>query len=113
MKGKISVPQRGARKQLLETEGLELEKMRFFSGADPARPTLFAGKHIVAGNVETRVIGEGSWRDVYEQARACIEKAKYAPGGYVLMAGCDIPPSAPPYNIYALKKAVVDFGFYD
>ena len=74
---------------------------------------IFGDKHIVAGNVETRVIGEGTWQDVYEQARICIDKAKYAPGGYVLMAGCDIPPSAPPYNIYALKKAVMDFGFYD
>lgn len=74
---------------------------------------VFGDKHIVAGNVETRVIAEGTWRDVYERARACIEKAKYAPGGYVLMAGCDIPPSSPPYNIYALKKAAMDHGFYD
>ena len=74
---------------------------------------IFGDKHIVAGNVETRAIGEGTWRDVYEQAKTCIEKAKYASGGYVLMAGCDIPPSVPPYNIYALKKAVMDFGFYD
>jgi hypothetical protein len=29
------------------------------------------------------------------------------------MPGCDIPPSSPPYNTYALKKAVMDFGFYD
>jgi uroporphyrinogen decarboxylase len=74
---------------------------------------IFGDKHIVAGNVETRVIGEGTWQAVYEQARVCIQKAKYAPGGYVLTAGCDIPPFSPPYNIYALKKAVMDFGFYD
>ena len=73
----------------------------------------FGDEHIVAGNVETRVIGEGTWQDVYERSTACIEKAKYAPGGYVLMAGCDIPPSSPTYNIYALKKAVMDFGFYE
>jgi uroporphyrinogen decarboxylase len=74
---------------------------------------VFGEKHIVAGNVEPRLIAEGTWLDVYESARACIDQAKYAYGGYILMAGCDIPPSSPPYNIYALKKAVMDFGFYD
>ena len=74
---------------------------------------IFGDKHIVAGNVETRLMAEGTWQDVYQQAKTCIDKAKYAPGGYVLMAGCDIPPSSPLYNIYALKKAVMDFGFYD
>ena len=39
------------RKQMLETEGLELKTLRYFSGANPLRPTLFAGKHIVAGNL--------------------------------------------------------------
>lgn len=39
------------RKQLLETEGLDYKKWRSFSGSNPVRPTLFAGKHIVAGNV--------------------------------------------------------------
>jgi uroporphyrinogen decarboxylase len=73
----------------------------------------FGDRHAVAGNVETRVIGEGTWREVYQQAGECLEKAKDAPGGYVLMAGCDIPPSSPPYNMYALKKAVLDYGFYD
>jgi uroporphyrinogen decarboxylase len=74
---------------------------------------IFGDKHIIAGNVEPRVIREGTWQDVYELARICIEKAKYAPRGYMLMAGCDVPPQAPPYNIYTLKKAVMDYGFYD
>jgi uroporphyrinogen decarboxylase len=88
--------------------------LSFGEEVDLARAVeIFGDKHIVAGNVETRVIGEGTWQGVYERARACIEKAKYAPGGYVLMAGCDIPPSSPPFNIYALKKAVMDFGFYE
>jgi uroporphyrinogen decarboxylase len=67
----------------------------------------------VAGNVEPKLIAEGTWQEVYQRAKACIEKAKDAPGGYMLMSGCDIPPASPPYNIYALKKAVMDFGFYD
>jgi uroporphyrinogen decarboxylase len=88
--------------------------LSFGHEVDPTRAMeVFGERHIVAGNVEPRLIAEGTWLDVYESARACIDKAKYAPGGYVLMAGCDIPPSSPPFNIYALKKAVMDFGFYD
>ncbi|HJX37458.1 MAG TPA: uroporphyrinogen decarboxylase family protein [Anaerolineae bacterium] len=68
---------------------------------------------VVAGNVEPRVIQEGTWQEVYELAKTCIERAKYHPRGYMLMAGCDVPPQAPVFNIYALKKAVMDFGFYD
>jgi uroporphyrinogen decarboxylase len=74
---------------------------------------MFGDQHIIAGNVEPQVIQNGTWQDVYELAKACIEKAKDAPGGYILMAGCDVPPQAPVFNIYALKKAVMDFGFYD
>ena len=72
----------------------------------------FGDKHVVAGNIEPRLIREGTWQQVYESARLCLEKAKDAPGGYILMPGCDIPPFSPPYNIYALKKAVMDYGFY-
>ncbi|MEW5945850.1 MAG: NAD(P)-binding protein [bacterium] len=38
-------------RQLRETEGIEIKKWRFYSGANPLRPTLFAGKHVVAGNL--------------------------------------------------------------
>jgi uroporphyrinogen decarboxylase len=74
---------------------------------------ILGDSHAVAGNVETRTIGEGTWRDVYERATLCLSQAKYARGGYILMAGCDVPPFSPPYNMYALKKAVMDHGFYD
>jgi uroporphyrinogen decarboxylase len=88
--------------------------LSFGDGVDLTRAMeVFGEKHTVAGNVEPRLIAEGTWLDVYESARTCIDKAKFAPGGYVLMPGCDIPPSSPPYNIHALKKAVMDFGFYD
>jgi uroporphyrinogen decarboxylase len=74
---------------------------------------IFGDRHVVAGNIEPQLIVEGTWQEVYQRAKACIERAKDAPGGYILMPGCDIPPFSPPYNIYALKKAVIDFGFYD
>jgi uroporphyrinogen decarboxylase len=74
---------------------------------------MFGDKHIIMGNVEPRVIQEGTWQEVYELTKQCIEKAKYAPSGYILMSGCDVPVMAPPYNLYMMKKAVMDFGFYD
>jgi uroporphyrinogen decarboxylase len=74
---------------------------------------LFGDKHIVAGNVEPQVIQNGTNQQVYELCKVCIEKAKYAPNGYILMAGCEVPVQAPPYNFYVMKKAVMDHGFYD
>jgi uroporphyrinogen decarboxylase len=74
---------------------------------------VFGDQHIVAGNVEPQVIQNGTNQQVYELCRICIEKAKDAPKGYVLMAGCEVPVQAPPYNIYVMKKAVMDHGFYD
>ena len=46
-------------------------------------------------------------------ARFCREvKTKLTPGGYVLMAGCDVPPQAPPVNVFQLVKAAREFGRY-
>ena len=74
---------------------------------------IFGDQHVILGNVEPRVIQEGTWQEVYELSKQCIEKGKFAPSGYILMAGCDVPVMAPPYNLYVMKKAVMDFGFYD
>ena len=38
--------------------------------------------------------------------------AKDHEGGYVLMAGCDVPPLAPPVNVFQLVKAAREFGRY-
>jgi uroporphyrinogen decarboxylase len=67
---------------------------------------------IIAGNVDPTLIQEGKPEEVLEQARECIEMAKYHPGGYVLMSGCDVPPQAPPVNVFQLVKASREFGRY-
>jgi len=36
-----------------------------------------------------------------------------APSDYRLMAGCEVLVHAPPYNLYVMKKAIMDCGFYD
>ena len=73
----------------------------------------FGDRCIIAGNVNPTVIQTGTAQQVYEASKQCIEKGKDAPLGYILAAGCDIPPLAPPYNLYAMIKAVKDFGWYE
>ena len=67
---------------------------------------------IIAGNVDPTLIQEGKPEEVLAQARECIETAKNHAGGYVLMAGCDLPPHAPPVNVFQLVKAAREFGRY-
>ena len=73
----------------------------------------FGDNYIIAGNVEPQLIQNGTPQQVYEATRQCIEKGKYAPRGYILTPGCELPPMAPPYNMYMMKKAVNDLGWYD
>ncbi|MCD6231354.1 uroporphyrinogen decarboxylase family protein [Candidatus Aerophobetes bacterium] len=73
----------------------------------------FGNTCIIAGNVEPAIIQSGPPQKVYELCRECIGKGKYAPRGFMLMPGCEIPPMSPPYNVYMMRKAVEDFGRYN
>lgn len=73
----------------------------------------FGDSCIIAGNVNTSVIQTGTPQQVYELCQQCLEKGKQAPRGYMLMADCDMPAKAPPYNVYIMRKAVDDFGWYE
>ena len=76
-----------------------------------------AGRHfpkdIIYGNIEPAMIQTGTPEQVYELCRVAIEKGKKAPGGFMLGPGCGLPVAAPPVNIYAMTKAVHDFGWYE
>jgi uroporphyrinogen decarboxylase len=67
---------------------------------------------IIAGNVDPTLVQEGTADEVLRQARQCIEAAKHHPGGFILMPGCELPPQAPPVNVYQLVKAAREFGRY-
>jgi uroporphyrinogen decarboxylase len=69
-------------------------------------------KDIIMGNVETTVIQTGPAERVYELSRACIEKGKKYGCSFVLSPGCELPPNAPPYHVWMMRKAVNDFGWY-
>ena len=73
----------------------------------------FGDDCVIAGNIEPQVIQNGTPQDVYELSKRCIQKAKDAPKGFILMPGCELPPMAPPYNVYMMMKAANDFGQYD
>ena len=71
----------------------------------------FGDKCIIVGNVEPRIILTESPETVYEVSRQCIEKGKHAPRGFILGSGCELPPMAPPGNVWAMRKAINDFGW--
>jgi uroporphyrinogen decarboxylase len=73
---------------------------------------MFGDEHIIAGNVEPRVIQNGSGQEVYDLTVETLKKGMKA-RRYLLMSGCDIPVEAPPYNIYMMMKALRDHGFYN
>jgi len=73
----------------------------------------FGDKYVIAGNVGTSVMQNGARRELYEVCRQCVEKAKHAPRGYILMPGCEVPVMTPSHNLYVMRKAVDDWGWYE
>jgi uroporphyrinogen decarboxylase len=69
--------------------------------------------HIIMGNIEPPLVQSGSAEDVYRQAKVCMEKGRRAKRGFILAPGCELPPKAPPYNVWMMMKAVDDFGWYE
>jgi uroporphyrinogen decarboxylase len=69
-------------------------------------------RDIIYGNIEPAVIMTATAEKVYEIARGTIEKGKKLPGGFILSAGCELPVASPPANVFAITKAVNDFGWY-
>ncbi|HSR49034.1 MAG TPA: uroporphyrinogen decarboxylase family protein [Anaerolineales bacterium] len=66
---------------------------------------LFGGKTCLAGNVDpVKVLDRGGMRDVETSSFACLDAAA-AGGGFMLMPGCDIPPTVPVDNVVAFINA--------
>jgi len=70
-------------------------------------------KAIIAGNIEPNILQTGPPQQVYRLCKEIIEAGKKAPRGFMLMSGCETPPETPPYNVYLMRKAIDDFGWYD
>ena len=69
--------------------------------------------HITFGNLEPALLQVGTPEQVYEASKELILKGKKIPGGYFFSAGCEMPPKAPSYNVWAMTKAINDFGWYE
>jgi uroporphyrinogen decarboxylase len=67
---------------------------------------------VIMGNVEPAVIQTGTPEEVYELSRICIEKGKKHRAGFILAPGCELAGKAPPYNLWMMRKAIDDFGWY-
>jgi uroporphyrinogen decarboxylase len=72
----------------------------------------FGDTCVIAGNIEPALIQVAGHEEVYEHCIRAVTKGKKTPRGFILMPGCGLPPKAPPYNVYMLKKAVADIGWY-
>lgn len=73
----------------------------------------FGHEHIILGNIEPRLIQDGTPQEVFDVCAEAIKIGKTSPRGYVLMAGCETPVQAPPYNLFTMRKAVEEHGYYD
>lgn len=72
----------------------------------------FKHQHIIAGNVSTTILNLGTYEEVYEEARRCIEEGKDLPGGFMLQSACGLPVLTPPLNVHAMVKAAKELGKY-
>ncbi len=77
--------------------------------ADAAR---FFPKDILFGNIDPVVIQTASPEQVYTLSREVIEAGKHAAAGFILGPGCGLPVKAPPVNVWAMTRAVNDYGWY-
>jgi uroporphyrinogen decarboxylase len=68
---------------------------------------------IILGNLDPTIIQTATPQQVYEATKEVVLKGKKCPGGFAFSPGCELPPMAPPLNVWLMTKAVHDFGWYD
>jgi uroporphyrinogen decarboxylase len=66
------------------------------------------GKVAVAGNVNPVLLKDATPEEITQAAKQCIRQAGQA-ANYILMPGCDIPPSVPLGNVQAFLSAGREF----
>ncbi len=69
-------------------------------------------RDIIYGNIEPSFIQTGSLQAVYDMARDIVQKGKRLDNGFVMGTGCGLPATCPPAKVFAVSKAVRDFGTY-
>lgn len=70
---------------------------------------ILRGRSCLAGNVDpVRVLLQGTPADVEAACRDCLAEGA-AGGGFILMPGCDIPPSVPEENLRVFLRTVESY----
>lgn len=65
-------------------------------------------RNVIIGNIDPMAYLSETPEHVYGLCRNAIEKGKSAPRGFMLSSGCEIPPDAPHYHVYMMRKAIKD-----
>jgi uroporphyrinogen decarboxylase len=73
----------------------------------------FGHKNAIAGNVHPVLIQTATPQDVFNATKEVLQIGRQLEKGFVLMGGCEIPPTVPPINIHYMMKAVEEYGWYD
>ncbi|MBC7121267.1 MAG: uroporphyrinogen decarboxylase family protein [Candidatus Methanosuratus sp.] len=71
------------------------------------------GKHdVLMGNVDPPSFQFKDFDEIVALCKDNIERGIKNPSGYILGVGCELPPLAPPINVYAIMKAAREYGSY-
>lgn len=73
---------------------------------------LLGEEYILAGNIDTALLAQGSFEEVYAETKRCLSAGMKHRGGFILMPACELPPETPLENIKAVEQAICDHGFY-
>jgi len=96
------------RLDLIEKIGVDIMSLDYKVDLSAARDA-FAGKIAFSGNLNpVNIVHSGTPEDIVRETIIGIEKAG-ASGSYIVMPGCDIPPSTPIENLRLISKTVREY----
>ena len=94
---------------------MELPKHSGFFHLDqadlPRVRDIVGDKFCLMGNLQPAITAGASPGKVYTETRRLIETCG-KDGGYIVASGCEMPVNVPVENIYAIKRAVRDAGYF-
>jgi uroporphyrinogen decarboxylase len=67
---------------------------------------------VIYGNIEPALFVTETPHQIYERCKDIIIKGRKAPGGFILGPGCGLQVASA-VNVFAMTKAVNDFGWYE
>ncbi len=90
---------------LIAESGAQIMSLDYKVDLDIAKEA-FAGKIAFSGNLNpVNVVQNGTEEEIRRETLACIKKIG-TNSGYIVMPGCDIPPSTPLENLQTISRTV-------